>query len=196
MPNTTNTAPLAVDLSQPPIATERAVSLLPANATELEHHLASITAKLEPIPVPFANVWDVDNCLDEFLPYLSQAWSVDEWNDNWTSQTKRAVIKNSLWVHERKGTLGAVKRALASMQYDTKVIEWWQKRPQGRGGTFSIRVSPTTGIIADSILQIKNVIDAVKRLSAHYDIYIGVESRTTIGAVGVSLVGIEMTISN
>lgn len=191
-----NISPMNVNLANPPISTERAVSLLPANATKLEHSLASITAKIEPIPVPFFNVWDVDRCPDAFLPYLAQAWSVDEWNDNWTSQTKRAVIKNSLWVHERKGTLGAVKRALASMQYDTKVIEWWQKNPKGRGGTFSIEVAPTTGVIADSILQIKNVIDAVKRLSAHYDVYIGVTTLANIHAGGVSLVGVEFVITN
>lgn len=189
--------PTPANLANPAISThDRAVSLLPANAKPLEHALASITAKLEPIPVPFFNVWDVDNCPDEFLPYLAQAWSVDEWNDNWTSQAKRAVIKNSLWVHERKGTLGAVKRALASMQYDTKVIEWWQKNPKGRGGTFSIEVAPTTGVIADSILQIKNVIDAVKRLSAHYDVYIGVTTLANIHAGGVSLVGVEFVITN
>ncbi|WP_019519961.1 phage tail protein I [Faucicola boevrei] len=191
-----NISPMNVNLANPPISTERAVSLLPANATKLEHSLASITAKIEPIPVPFFNVWDVDNCPDEFLPYLATAWSVDEWNDNWTADTKRAVIKNSLWVHERKGTLGAVKRALSAMQYDTKIIEWWQKNPQGRGGTFSIEVAPTTGVIADSILQIKNVIDAVKRLSAHYDVYIGVTTLANIHAGGVSLVGVEFVITN
>lgn len=185
------------DPTKPPIETnDRWQSLLPANSRPLEHALAGATAKLEPIPVPFANIWDIDTAPDSLLPYLAYAWSVDEWNDNWTEDTKRQVIKNSLWVHERKGTLGAVKRALLAMKYDTDVIEWWQKNPQGEAGTFSIELHPTTGIIADSIRQIRAVIDSVKRLSAHYDVYIGYTLPANIGAYAVPVVGVDITITN
>ena len=184
------------DPTQPPMAiNDRYQSLLPANSRPLEHALAGATAKLEPIPVPFDTIWDVDTAPDSLLPYLAYAWSVDEWNDNWTDDTKREVIKNSLWVHERKGTLGAVKRALAAMNYDASVIEWFQKSPRGKAGTFSVEVHPTTGIIADSILQIRAVIDAVKRLSAHYDVFIGLTLPATIGAYAVPVVGVELTVS-
>ena len=182
------------DPTLPSLDTHR-LSLLPANSKPLEHALATITAKLEPIPVPFANIWDVDNAPDSLLPFLAFAWSVDEWNDNWTDEVKRAVIKNSLWVHERKGTLGAVKRALAAMNYDTSVIEWFEKEPHGRAGTFSIEVRPTQGVIADSILQIRAVIDAVKRLSAHYDVYIGYSLVANLCAYAAAVVGVEITVS-
>lgn len=185
-----------VDLTNPLIKTDdRFLSLLPANSRPLEHALASIGAKLEPMPVPFEQIWDIDQAPDELLPYLAYAWSVDEWNDNWTAETKRQVIKDSLWVHERKGTLGAVKRALSAMNYDATVIEWWQKSPRGNAGTFSIELHPTTGIIADSILQIRNVIDAVKRLSAHYDVYLGYTLPAIIGAYAVPVVGVDITIT-
>ena len=92
------------DPTQPPIAiNDRYQSLLPANSRPLEHALAGATAKLEPIPVPFDTIWDVDTAPDSLLPYLAYACSVDEWNDNWTAETKRQVIRDSLWVHERKG---------------------------------------------------------------------------------------------
>ena len=120
---------------------------------------------------------------------------MDEWNDNWTDDTKREVIKNSLWVHERKGTLGAVKRALLAMKYDATVIEWFQKSPRGKAGTFSVEVHPTTGIIADNILQIRAMIDAVKRLSAHYDVYLGYTLPAVIAAYAVPVVGVELTVS-
>ena len=184
------------DPTQPPMAiNDRYQSLLPANSRPLEHALAGATAKLEPIPVPFDTIWDVDTAPDSLLPYLAYACSVDEWNDNWTDDTKREVIKNSLWVHERKGTLGAVKRALLAMKYDATVIEWFQKSPRGKAGTFSVEVHPTTGIIADNILQIRAVIDAVKRLSAHYDVYLGFTLPATIGAYAVPVVGVELTVS-
>lgn len=181
----------------PPITTdERFVSLLPANSKPLEHALAGMSAKLETIPVPFEVIWDVDKCPDSVLPFLAYAWSVDEWNDNWSPKVQREVIRNSLWVHQRKGTLGAVKRALSAMNYDSTVIEWFQKSPKGRPGTFSIEVHPTTGIIADNLNQIRAVIDAVKRKSAHYDVYLGYTLPAKISAVAAATVGVEITVTN
>ena len=174
---------------------DRWQSLLPANSRPLEHALASATAKLEPVPVPFNSIWDIDTAPDSLLPHLAYAWSVDEWNDNWTPETQRTVIKNSLWIHERKGTLGAVKRALLAMQYDATIIEWFQQSPRGTPGTFSIEVHPTSGIITDSLLQIRAVIDAVKRLSARYDIYLGYTLSAIIGAYATPVIGVDITIT-
>ena len=188
---------IKADPTQPSITTtDRYVSLLPANSKPLEHALASATAKLEPIPLPFEVLWDADKTPAAFLPYLAEAWSVDEWNDQWTDEVKRQVIKNSLWVHERKGTLDAVKRALAAMNYDASIIEWFNKVPRGTPGTFSIAIHPTKGIIADSILQIRAMIDAVKRLSAHYDVYLGYSVPAVIAAQTVAIIGVEITITN
>ncbi len=183
--------------NEPPITTtDRWQSLLPANSKPLEHALASLSAKFEPIPVPFANIWDVDKCPDNVLPFLAYAWSVDEWNDNWSAETQREVIRQSIWVHQRKGTLGAVKRALEAMGYDSDVIEWWQKTPRGRPGTFSIEVHPTKKIITDSLNQIRAVIDAVKRKSAHYDIFLGLTVQAPVCAYAVAVIGVEIEISN
>ncbi len=133
---------------------------------------------------------------DNVLPYLAYAWSVDEWNDNWSAETQREVIRQSIWVHQRKGTLGAVKRALEAMGYDSDVIEWWQKKPQGKAGTFSIEVHPTKGLITDTLQQIRAVIDAVKRKSAHYDIYLGITVNAPVCAYAVAVIGVEIEISN
>ncbi|WP_201556279.1 phage tail protein I [Psychrobacter sp. 72-O-c] len=172
------------------------ISLLPSNSRPIERELATLTARLESIAVPFNQIWNADTCPVEYLPFLAFAWSVDEWNDNWTVETQRAVVKNSIAVHQRKGTLGAVKRALAVMNYDTSVIEWFEKNPKGTPGTFSISVNPANGIITDSVRQIRAVVDAVKRLSAHYDIYFGTTVTATIAAYAVPAVGVEITITN
>ena len=81
------------------------------------------------------------------------------------------------------------------MKYDATVIEWFQKSPRGKAGTFSIELHPTTGIIADNIRQIRAVIDSVKRLSAHYDVYLGFTLPATIGAYAVPVVGVDITIT-
>ena len=172
------------------------ISLLPNNSRPLERELATLTARIETIPAPFEQIWNADNCPADYLPFLAFAWSVDEWNDAWSIETQRSVIRNSIWVHQRKGTLGAVKRALSAMNYETSVIEWFDKSPKGAPGTFSIQVSPKGSIITDSVRQIKAVVDAVKRLSAHYDIYFGTTTEATIAAYAVPVVGIEITITN
>ena len=58
-----------------------------------------------------------------------------------------------------------------------------------------VEVHPTTGIIADNILQIRAMIDAVKRLSAHYDVYLGYTLPAVIAAYAVPVVGVELTVS-
>lgn len=172
------------------------LSLLPANSKPLERELATLTTRIESIDVPFDLIWDADNCPVEYLPFLAYAWSVDEWNDAWSVDNQRAVIKNSIWVHQRKGTLSAIKRALAVIDYDTNVVEWFDKTPKGNPGTFSIEVSPLTAVVTDSIAQIRAVVDAVKRLSAHYDIYYGTTVSAPIAAYAISAIGIEITITN
>lgn len=172
------------------------LSLLPANSKPLERELATLTARLESIAIPFNTLWNADNCPDEYLPFLAYAWSVDEWNDAWSIEVQRDVIKNSVWVHQRKGTLGAVKRALSLINYDTNVTEWFEQNPTGTPGTFSIEAHPRNGIITDSDRQIRAVVDAVKRLSAHYDIYFGTSVNATIAAYAVPAIGVEITITN
>lgn len=172
------------------------LSLLPANSRPLERHLGTLTARLEPIELPFNLIWDADNCPADYLPFLAYAWSVDEWNDAWSVESQRAVIKNSVWVHQRKGTLGAIKRALAVIDYDTTVVEWFDQKPPGQPGTFSIEAHPLNGIITDSVRQIRAVIDAVKRLSAHYQISFGTTITASIAAYAVPVLGVEITLSN
>ena len=52
-----------------------------------------------------------------------------------------------------------------------------------------------TPITADNILQIRAMIDAVKRLSAHYDVYLGYTLPAVIAAYAVPVVGVELTVS-
>ena len=44
---------------------------------------------------------------------------------------KRAVVAASIEVHRRKGTAASVRTALAALDYDTRMVEWWQLAPTG-----------------------------------------------------------------
>ena len=111
-------------------------TLLPPTATVLEKKLSQAMA-CDP-PIPLRMLWSADNCPIELLPYLAWQYSVDRWDENWTEETKRKVIKEAFEIHKLKGTKEAIRRAVEPFGYLINVIEWWQndKAP----GTFSLKV--------------------------------------------------------
>lgn len=99
-------------------------TLLPPNATAVEAALASATARLADVPAPIPALWDPATCPAALLPWLAWALSVDAWDAGWTDETKRRVIAASVATHRLKGTVGAVKRAVAVAGYgDATVVE-------------------------------------------------------------------------
>lgn len=97
--------------------------LLPPNATPTEAALETATARLGDVPV-VAGLWDPETCPAAVLPWLAWALSIDEWDAGWTDETKRRIVASSVAVHRRKGTVAAVKRAVADAGYgDAQVIE-------------------------------------------------------------------------
>lgn len=99
-------------------------TLLPPNRTEAEEALDLATARIGAVPVPNAALWNPDTCPAALLPWLAHALSVDEWDPRWSEEVQRAVIRASIEVHRRKGTVASVKRALAAAGYgDATVIE-------------------------------------------------------------------------
>lgn len=100
------------------------VNILPPNATGLEKSI-SITGRerIAAIPVPLADLFSPWRCPATHLPWLAWAVSVDVWDDHWPEAVKRQTIAASVEVHRRKGTVGAVRRALAAQGYQVKVHE-------------------------------------------------------------------------
>lgn len=101
-------------------------TLLPPNATAEERAIEQTTARLGEIPAELGRLWNPDTCPAELLPWLAWALSVDEWDSEWSEQTQRGIIKASATVHRHKGTVGAVKKALASLGISVEFLEWFQ----------------------------------------------------------------------
>lgn len=101
------------------------ISILPPNSTPLERALeATFAARLDALPLPVGHMMNPATCPAAFLPWLAWALSVDDWSSDWTEETQRAAIKASVGVHRRKGTVGALKAAIAAAGYgDVEVIE-------------------------------------------------------------------------
>jgi len=89
--------------------------LLPQNSTFIERTLASTQQHLSELPVDTRYIRSPEHCPAALLPFLAWELSVDDWNPNWGVDVKRRVIANSIAVHRRKGTRGAVRRALEAI---------------------------------------------------------------------------------
>ena len=86
------------------------------------------TARVSSVPVLVRESWNFDTCPAELLPWLAWAFSVDEWNVEWTESVKREVLRASFDVHRTKGTLAAVKRIFAALGFGEIQVD------EGRGG--------------------------------------------------------------
>ena len=83
--------------------------------TKLEKRLEHVTGNdVESLIIPVRDIHDPAKCPVGLLPWLAWERSVDYWRDDWSEQTKRDVIAASVAVHRKKGTLAAVRQAIAA----------------------------------------------------------------------------------
>ena len=110
-------------------------NLLPPNQTPLEASLAN-ASHMPLTPERIALLWDADRCPAQILPWLAWALSVDEWDDRWSPATRRSTIAAALEVHRIKGTLAAVRKALAAAGYPRAQVD---ERRHGNVRTGTVR---------------------------------------------------------
>lgn len=144
--------------------------LLPPNATELERAIAEAAGDIQNVPVTIREVWDPDACPTSVLPWLAWAFSVEDWDEGWTEQQKRESIRTAIEVQQHKGTIGAVRQALASLGIDLRIQEWFNQLPAGDPYTFRIWLeSEQTPVTDVGIDQVLTIIERLKSLRSHLD---------------------------
>lgn len=164
-------------------------SLLPQNQTALEAAIADATESAVS-PDGIAKLWDAEICPAGLLPWLAWALSVDDWDETWDEATQRRVIAASIDIHRKKGTVGAVLKALTSLGHEGRLVEWWQTEPQGTPHTFHAEVDISNrGIDATAIAAIRRQIDAAKPVRSHYDLELIAHSDLTSHAAVFCLYG-------
>ncbi|HDR1048079.1 TPA: phage tail protein I [Pasteurella multocida] len=143
-------------------------TLLPTGSTTLEKRAAQIMKSAVENPVIIADLINPDRCPVHLLPYLAWAFSVDKWDENWSEEVKRIVIKQSFFIHKHKGTIGAVKRVVEPIGYLVELKEWFQTQPQGTAGTFSLTVEVSeTGLNEQTYNELVRLVNDVKPVSRH-----------------------------
>ncbi len=94
------------------------------HASRLEEALSLTFAENLNIPIDIHTSWQAVHCPEHLLPYLAWSLSVDDWDDNWSADSKRAVINESIFVHQQKGTLASIRRVMQAAGFgDIDIIE-------------------------------------------------------------------------
>ncbi|ELW9444247.1 phage tail protein I [Pluralibacter gergoviae] len=140
--------------------------LLPPGSSALEVAAARAAAAIADIPVPLRTLWNPQTCPEDLLPWLAWALSVDRWDESWSEATKRSVIAASFFVHQHKGTTGALRRVVEPLGFLIEVKEWWQLNEEP--GTFRLSIGVLDSGITDEMYQeLERVIDDAKPASRH-----------------------------
>jgi len=109
--------------------------LLPPNATKQERELSNSVARIASVPLPIRDLWNIEACPVELLPWLAWAFAVDAWRslksdsnpDGWTEDYQRTVISASLEMHRHKGTVGSVTQLVNALKIGAITQEWWEQ---------------------------------------------------------------------
>lgn len=152
--------------------------LLPLNSTPLERALAT-ACDLGIDPEIIRGVADSTRCPVDFLPWLAWAMSVEGWDAAEDEDQQRALIRESIPVHKRKGTVGAVRRVLkavgviaefrewteiaGAVPYTFELTAWANSNREGEGSVLS------PGLYQ----RLKALIDATKNERSHYELVLG-----------------------
>lgn len=169
--------------------------LLPKNSTQLEKNISE-TIDLANISTPIRNVWNPDTCNEDLLPWLAWAFSVDEWESSWTEQQKRDAIKASYSVHQHKGTIGAVRTALAALGFTVQVQEWFNQIPIGEPYTFKLLLGiELVGFDLTGLKKLQRVVESSKNIRSHLS---GIEpkvfSKSNLYTTCITNAGNEITV--
>lgn len=141
-------------------------SLLPPGASALERRLAQTCSGISDLNVPLRDLWNPWKCPAKFLPYLAWAFSVDRWEETWTETAKRQAVSDAFWIHQRKGTVAAVKRVIEGLGYSMTLEEWWKVADPA--GTFRLEIDLNEiGITEPMIYELERIIGDAKPVSRH-----------------------------
>ncbi|HBW7648752.1 TPA: phage tail protein I [Klebsiella pneumoniae] len=132
----------------------------------LEQRAAAACASISDLSVPLRDLWNPWKCPVKFLPYLAWAFSVDRWEETWSETEKRQAVSDAFWIHQRKGTVAAIRRVIETLGYSMTLQEWWEVADPA--GTFRLEVDLNDiGITESMIKELERIIGDAKPVSRH-----------------------------
>ncbi|WP_137034489.1 phage tail protein I [Klebsiella pneumoniae] len=159
-------------------------SLMATGSSVLEQRAAAACASISDLSVPLRDLWNPWKCPAKFLPYLAWAFSVDNWDESWSELEKRTVISESFRLHQRKGTIAAIRQVVEKMGYSMSIEEWWHVADPA--GTFRLEVDINdigiTTRILDELTRLINDAKPVSRHMAQFNISTKVHGNIHVGS--------------
>ena len=142
-------------------------SLLPPNASKHERDIEAVISP--PLSFPNRDIWNPDKCPEHLLPHLAWALSVDNWDSTWPVERKRQVIKDSIYIHRKKGTRDAVERVVSAIRGDdTKVTEWFEDKDNLSPGDFTVDyISTGTPVDGSELNKLVPAINSAKNVRSN-----------------------------
>lgn len=136
-------------------------SLLPANSTDAERALEQVMGHMSDLPIDIRTVKNPDLCPAQLLPWLAWEYAITYWDNDWSEEQERSVIKNAPAVNKQRGTPGAVKQALSAVDRQIDLIEWFNDSPPADPYTFRVVVHGNS-ITEDELQRIASQISDAK----------------------------------
>ncbi|EOF9240762.1 TPA: phage tail protein I [Klebsiella pneumoniae] len=152
----------------------------------LEQRAAEACAVISDLSVPLRDLWNPWRCPVKFLPYLAWAFSVDRWEETWSETAKRQAVSDAFWIHQRKGTVAAVRRVIETLGYSMTLQEWWKVADPA--GTFRLEIDLNDiGITEPMIKELERIIGDAKPVSRHISRLMLSASSKGISNIGAAL---------
>ncbi|MDZ0761931.1 phage tail protein I [Klebsiella pneumoniae] len=152
----------------------------------LEQRAAAACASISDLSVPLRDLWNPWKCPVKFLPYLAWAFSVDRWEETLSETEKRQAVSDAFWIHQRKGTVAAVRRVIETLGYSMTLQEWWKVADPA--GTFRLEIDLNEiGITEPMINELERIIGDAKPVSRHISQLMLSASSKGISNIGAAL---------
>ncbi|HBY2283027.1 phage tail protein I [Klebsiella pneumoniae] len=166
-------------------------SLMANGSSLLEQRAAAACASISDLSVPLRDLWNPWKCPVKFLPYLAWAFSVDRWEETWSETEKRQAVSDAFWIHQRKGTVAAVRRVIETLGYSMTLQEWWKVADPA--GTFRLEIDLNDiGITEPMIKELERIIGDAKPVSRHISQLTLSLNVTALASIGSAFIDSEV----
>jgi phage tail P2-like protein len=128
----------------------------------------------------------IDTLSAGVLEDLAAQYDLTAWDSAWPISTKRAVLKTAIADKRKKGTRGAVQRAIEAVAPLATITEWWQKTPKGAPHTFEIDVlQDGEAVDAETVADVIAQVNDSKPVRSHFTFSVGQQSEGNMYLSGV-----------
>ncbi len=140
--------------------------LLPPSSPSFLHHSEQGAQRLSELPIHINTLWNPDTCPAHLLPWLAWALSVDRWDETWSEEARRQIIRDSWHIHRHKGTISAMRRAVEPFGAILSITEWWENNDPPGSFRLDIDISER-GLTEETRQEMERMITTVRPVSRH-----------------------------